>query len=44
MNEKKSKKIRKEVRRLYARELQGYRSLPFWKRVQWAIRVLFAFA
>ncbi len=44
MNEKKSKKIRKETRRLHERELHGYRSLPFWKRLQWAIRVLLASA
>ena len=42
MNEKLAKKVRKETRILYKKELRGYRSLPFWKRFKLACRVLFA--
>ena len=42
MNIKLAKKVRKETRKEYHRELRGYRSLSFWKRIKLALRVLAA--
>lgn len=42
MNIKLAKKVRKETRNEYRRELRGYRSQKLWARVKLAVRVLFA--
>ncbi len=42
MNIKLAKKVRKETRNEYRRELRGYRSLSLWKRIKLALRVLAA--
>lgn len=42
MNIKVAKKIRKETRLEYRRELQNYRSLSLWRRIKLALRVLAA--